>query len=131
MSCCAPIRRPLRLLELSCDPSPGVADSAAVAAPNDLRLALGRVLSKRFDGKLVRGKKHELGALVSPDSTPKARSVAASRLLVGDCAFPDQEWAAIAEFVGLTPATLLREVALELESQSETKPKKRAPRKRS
>lgn len=127
----APILDTLRLRAPLGVPLPGVADSATVTEPNYLRLALAHVLSERFDAGLARGTKRELGALVSPESaTVDAASVAASRLLAGECAWPDKMWAEIAEFVGLTPAGLLREVAAIVDRMAKEPEFTRPPKRR-
>lgn len=91
---------------------PGVARS-------ELALALAAVLRRRFDAGLARGTRTELGHLLRADIerpvTDGTASVRASNLLAGRVPWPEERWAEVAEFVGLTPAGLLREVAAELE----------------
>lgn len=77
-----------------------------------LRQALARVLRRRHGQKLTTGNKTALGlALGSEERVAPTR---ASRLLSGQ-QFPDEYWDAVAEWAGLTPAGLLRELAAELE----------------
>lgn len=78
-----------------------------------LRRALGRVLRARRGEKLTAGDYEDLGVALGSERGPNA-SVQAHRLTTGRL-FPDQHWEAIAEWAGLTPAGLLREVAAELE----------------
>lgn len=83
----------------------------AVGDDDRCRLALGRVLSRRFDEGLARGSKAELGeALGAPG---KAGSSRVSKILGGEL-FPDRELGTIAEFVNLSLPTLLCEIALEI-----------------
>lgn len=125
MTGCAP--------DLALDP-PGVARSHAPmgrgrkaapldpeAARSDLALALAVVLRRRFDAGLARGSKTEFGHLLRayPDQpiADGTASVAAAKLLAGQLPWPESQWADVAEFVGLTPSGLLREVAAELDRE--------------
>ena len=79
------------------------------------------VLRRRFDEGLARGPKTEFGHLLreNPDQaiTDASASVKASKLLAGQLPWPEMQWADVAEFVGLTPSGLLREVAAELDRE--------------
>lgn len=77
-----------------------------------LRWALGQVLAERFDAGRWVGSKGDLGALLyGVDDIGASANVKISKLLKGELPFPDRVWGPLAEFVGLTRAGLLRQVA--------------------
>lgn len=101
-------------------PQPGaVADSRSMAPKSDLlRTALGSLLRSKFDGELARGTRADLGEQLGTYTHEKSAAVKVDRLLAGK-AFPDQQWEIVAEFVGATPAGLLRELANAVETEDE------------
>lgn len=95
-------------------------EAGGLALPRSkLCASVGNVLRRRFEAGEVGQDRRGLARVVSPELGDEAASVQASRLLAGQKPVPDQHWDAIAEYVGLTGAELLRAVAEEYERLSE------------